>query len=265
MSGTDIWTKQVAGARGAIVTAAGPSMRDALHDLALPTFRDYAQVWGWDLLVRDLIVDGSGADLGAVQAKWAKIELLREALRRHSFALWLDADVLLLRVDDDIREHLHPRSFQALVMEQVPAEHRVNPNTGVWLLRSCPAAFAFLDAVQAHGLQPGPWADQGAVLAALGWDRGDEQYHWARPGAGNTFTEGTSWLPPGWNQPYLGQRLEGELYNGNVSAYVGRPDVPDPQALHFMGMLPAARYRRMAGELAERATGPSVPPLAASA
>jgi hypothetical protein len=181
-----------------------------------------------------------------VQAKWAKLNLLRIALRSHAYALWLDADVLLLRQDDDIREHLHPGSFQALVIEQVPAEHRVNPNTGVWLLRSCPGAFAFLDAVETCGLQPGPWADQGAVLAAMNWDRGDEQYRWARPGPGNAFSRNTSWLPPGWNQPYLGPRAESELFNGTAASYVGRPNVPEPHALHFMGMLPAARYRQMA-------------------
>ncbi len=245
MSGTDLLSVNGANARGAIVTAAGPAMRGALHDLALPTFRAYAQAWGWNLRVHDLSADGRGADAGAVQAKWAKINLLREALQNHAFALWLDADILLLRRDDDILAHLHPRSFQALVLEQVPAEHRINPNTGVWLLRSCPQAFAFLDAVQACGVQPGPWADQGAVLHALDWDRGDEQYHWAGPGPGNAFTAATSWLPPGWNQPFLGQRLEADLYNGTSSSYVGRPRVTRPHALHFMGMLPAARYRHM--------------------
>ena len=187
--------------RGAIVTAAGPRMRAALHDLALPTFARYAELWGWRLLVEDLPADGSGATPFAQQAKWAKLRLLRQALQAHPLALWIDADVLLLRDDEDLTAHLHPGHFQALALEQVPAEHRVNPNTGVWLLRSCPAAFAFLDAVDALGQQPGPWADQGAVLAALGWDRGDERYHGARPGAGGPALAGTSWLPPGWNQP----------------------------------------------------------------
>jgi hypothetical protein len=245
MSGTKIWAPIGSTGRGAIVTAAGPAMRDALHDLALPTFRTYAQTWNWEVLAHDLGADGSGGDPGAVRAKWAKIDLLREALHRHPFVLWLDADVLLLRHDDDILQHLHPKSFQALVLEQVPAEHRINPNTGVWLLRSGPAAFAFLDAVQAAGVQPGPWADQGAVLSALDWDRGDEQYRWAGPGPGNAFTATTSWLPPTWNQPYLGQRLESDLYNGDASSYIGRPSVPEPHALHFMGMLPAGRYRQM--------------------
>lgn len=232
--------------RGAIVSAAGPQMQSVLHDLALPTFTSYARRWGWTVLTEDLAQDGAGATPAAQRAKWTKLQLLRAALRRHPLALWLDADVLVLRDDDDIAEHLHPEHFQALALEHVPSEHRVNPNTGVWLMRSCAQAVAFLDAVEAAGPQPGPWADQGAVLAALGWDRGDERYRWAGPGPGSEFLAGTSWLPPGWNQPYLQGRRDEECFNSSAGSYADRPQVLDPHALHFMGMSPAARYRAMA-------------------
>jgi hypothetical protein len=230
---------------GVLLTAAGPQMRGVMCDLALPTFHRYAAHWGYDVLAVDLPADGVGADPAARRAKWQKIQLIRDALIYSPVVVWLDADVLLLRDDEDIVGHLHPGHFQALALEQVPAEHRINPNTGVWVLRSCPATFAFLDAVEAAGPQPGPWADQGGVLAALGWDRGDEDYHWARPGWGSRSLAGTSWLPPGWNQPYIANRLETELYNGRSSSYVDRPQVDRPHALHFMGMTPEARYRHM--------------------
>ncbi|SDE36736.1 hypothetical protein SAMN05660485_00719 [Blastococcus fimeti] len=244
---------------GAVVTAAGPHMQAALHDLALPTFRRWARRWGWAVLAHDLSSDGVGADGGAQNAKWAKIGLLREALQRHPFALWIDADVLLLREDEDIAVHLHPEHFQALALEQVPSEHRVNPNTGVWLLRSCSEALAFLDAVELAGPQPGPWADQGAVLAALGWDRGDERYHWARPGVGGRFLSGTSWLPTGWNQPWVDGRTAADCFNSTAESYAARPRVPEPHALHFMGMPPAARYRAMASVARQAAEPPGTP------
>lgn len=251
--------------RGALVTASGPRMRDVLHDLALPTFARYAAQWNWRLLVTDLRTDGAGADPTAQQAKWFKIPLLRQALECHPLALWVDADVLLLRDDDeDLTSHLHPDHFQALALEQVPSEHRVNPNTGVWLLRSCPQAFDFLDAVEAAGPQPGPWADQGGVLAALGWDRGDEQYRWAGPGRGSAFLAATSWLPPGWNQPYLQGRRDDECFNSAAGSYADRPRVLDPHALHFMGMTPEARYRSMA-EVTGRAPGMPTRSTAAAA
>lgn len=231
--------------RGVLVTAAGPGMRDVLHDLALPTFRRYAERWGYDLQAVDLPVDGSGADEAAQHAKWRKIALLRQALREHRLVVWLDADVLLLRQDEDVAGLLRPRSFQGLVLETVPAEQRTNPNTGVWVLRSCPAAVAFLQAVETAGPQPGPWSDQGAVLAALGWHRGDERYRGARPGVGNAFARSTTWLPGRWNQPYLGPRDDDEAFGSAADSYRDRPDHPDPCALHFMGLTAAARRRRM--------------------
>ena len=221
-------------------------MQPVLHSHALPSFRRWADRWGWRVDATDLPTDGSGADRGAQQAKWAKIGLLRAALQHSSYVLWVDADVLLLRDDEDVVQHLQPGTFQALALEQVPHESRINPNTGVWLLRSCPSAFAFLDAVEELGPQPGPWSDQGAVLAALGWHRGDERYHGARPGGGTAFLARTSWLPPGWNQPYLGGRVDADLFNSCARSYEDRPSVAAPHALHFMGMTPAARSRHMA-------------------
>ena len=212
----------------ALVTAAGPRMRPVLNDLSLPTFARYASRWEWQLLVEDLATDVGGS------AEWDKLRLIRQALEVYELVLWLDAETLLLRDDQDVSAHLHPDHFQALGLEHVPSEHRINPTTGAWLVRSCPAAFAFLDAVDAAGPQAGPWAVQGAVLAALGWDRGDESYHWSRPGQGSAHLAATSWLPQSWNQQFVDQQTD------------GRPRVLDPHVLHFHGMSPTDRYRSMA-------------------
>ena len=258
------------GRPGVVVTAAGPQMRTLMHEVVKPGFQSFADRWEYDLHTIDLEGDGARADAEAQRAKWAKVDLLRQALREYPLALWLDADVLLTRTDDDISTHLHPDHFQALALEHVPAEHRVNPNTGVWLMRSCPSAFEFLDAVEATGPQPGPWADQGAVLAALSWNRGDENYHWAGPGRGNEFQAGTSWLPVGWNQPYLEGRTANTCYNGSADSYIGRPTVARPFAVHFMGMTTAARLEHMTAMASAPAgsigmsRAPETPSLAAS-
>jgi hypothetical protein len=228
-------------------------MQQVLEEVSLPAFEQYADRWGYDVQPTLLQRDGSGADGAAQAAKWQKIQLLRNALMCHELVVWFDADVLIQRDDEDIADHLHPEHFQAMALEQVPAEHRINPNTGVWMFRSCPSAFAFLAAVEACGPQPGPWADQGAVLAALGWDRGDLSYRWAGPGAGSEFLRRTSWLPPSWNQPYLGPRSPEESFNSDVASYDGRPAVERPHAVHFMGLTPDARYRHMATAALEHA------------
>lgn len=228
-------------------------MRRVLYDIALPTFQRYADAWGYEVETHDIPADGGRSDPGAQAAKWAKVPLIRSALERAAFVIWLDADVLVARVDDDITTRLHPDHFQGLVAEQVPDEHRLNPNTGVWVLRAGAAATAFLDAVEAAGPQPGPWADQGAVLAALGWDPG-EHYRWARPGRGTDFLTCTSWLPPGWNQPFT-DRTDDESYNSLASGYADRPVVAAPYAVHFMGMTVEGRERRMAEYVREHGSG----------
>ncbi|WP_139307036.1 hypothetical protein [Modestobacter sp. DSM 44400] len=91
-----------------------------LHDLALPSFQRWGTRWGWTVLAHELAEDGVGADDGAQRAKWAKLRLLREALEHHPMALWVDADVLLLRDDEDVSVHLHPEDFQALALEWRP-------------------------------------------------------------------------------------------------------------------------------------------------
>lgn len=239
--------------RAVLLTAAGPRMRQVLEEISLPAFNWYAARWGYHVEATTLSRDGVGAEHAAQRAKWQKIGLLREALTRYEVAVWFDADVLVQRDDEDVARHLHPHHFQAFAVEQVPAEHRINPNTGVWVLRSCASAFAFLDAVEAHGQQAGPWADQGAVLAALGWDRGDEQYRWAGPGIGSTHLRRTSWLPSSWNQPYVGPRSAQDSYNSDPASYADRPVVSRPHALHFMGLTPEARYRYMATAAVEDA------------
>lgn len=231
--------------RGVLLTAAGPGMREVMHELAVPTFRSYAQAWGYEVHAVDLASDGVGADPDAQRVKWAKLSLVREALRDHALVVWLDADVLLMRHDEDVSALLHPRAFQGLVLEHVPAEDRVNPNTGVWVLRSCPTSLAFLQTVQAAGQQPGPWADQGAVLTALGWRRGDSSYRGARPGMPTAFSRRTTWLPARWNSPFLGPRQPEDCFSSTPESYVGRSHDPDPCALHFMGLTPAGRLRAM--------------------
>jgi hypothetical protein len=215
----------------AIVTAAGPNMMPLLENYALPTFERFADEHGYSVCVKKL--ENDDRDRNGTQARtarWMKFSLLRNALSDYSIAVWLDADVMIRRTDEDVADNLHPDGFQALSLEQVPSEKRTNPNTGVWVMRSCQKAFDFLDAAEAAGEQPGKWMDQAAVMKALDWEMGeDHDYRWARPGRGNDYMQGTTWLPTGWNQPYLER-------SNNREACEGRAIVAEPHAIHYMGM-----------------------------
>ncbi|HEU0103901.1 MAG TPA: hypothetical protein VFR07_16410 [Mycobacteriales bacterium] len=165
--------------RGVLVTAAEPRRRDALHGLALPTFRRYADRWDYDLQAVDLPT-GPTSGRGTVR-------LLRRALSEHRLVVWLDPDMLLLRRDEDVAGLLRPRSFQGLVPRGQGCDGY--PDAGVWVLRSCPAALAFLQAVEAAVLRPGSDGSVGAAVAAC-------------LGGRARASGGTTWLPDRWNRSY---------------------------------------------------------------
>lgn len=223
-----------------IVTTAGPRMFPVLSRFSLESFQRFADVHGYTVKVTLLESDDiARKSEAAKRARWEKIHIIREALMLNDVVVWFDADVIICRTDVDILHSLGPSDYQGLVLHSVPAEHRVNPNTGVWVLRNSEKAFRFLDAVEAVGMPQGRWSDQGAVLRALGWSLGDERYYGAHmPEVPTEFMVGTSWLPIGWNQPHCENR-------SNPEAYIGRPLVEDPYAIHFMAMTIEDRLKYM--------------------
>lgn len=220
--------------RKTIVTAAGPNMAPVLTTISLPFFELFARRHGYRMQV--VYVTEDDADRWSATAKsvrWQKLRLIRSALEQSDVVVWFDADVLVCRTDTDIFDFTGATDYQGLVLHSVPSENRINPNTGVWVIKNTEKAFRFLDAAMEIGMPAGRWADQGAVMRALGWVLGDEHYDGARmPDTPNEFMDGTTWLPIGWNQPFL-------------ERYLGRPMEPNPFAIHFMGMSLLDRMKYM--------------------
>jgi hypothetical protein len=225
-----------------LVTAAGPNMMPVLVGHALPSFERYAAAQGYEVKVEALANDSAARkDEAAKAARRQKIDIIRGALRVSDIALWVDADAIITRKDQDVADELRNDSFQGLVLHNVPTEgNRTNPNTGVWVMRHAGISFDFLDEVEELGQISGRWADQAAVMQVLDWEMGDERHYGAAmPDALNEYTDQTTWLPTGWNQPYMKNRP-------NPEAYVDRPYVPDPHIVHFMAMTVADRLVYMA-------------------
>lgn len=183
--------------RKAIITVGEGGFGEVLA-ATFPTFRDYADRFGYEIVV------GAGAAAKGRPAAWAKVRLLQDALTRYDRVLWLDADVVILDPSTDIALELGDRHFQALVEEHYDAEHRY-PNTGVWLVRRSQEAHDFLAAVwaQEEFIDHANW-EQAAVATLLGYDLPPwtRDFHWAgrcgrvRP---SPFFAGTRWLSPRWN------------------------------------------------------------------
>lgn len=197
--------------------------------LSMRTFEVYSRWHGYRLQIHRLTDSPDRTSPSVRNAKWSKVALLREALDRAGLVLWIDADAAVTRFEDDIADELAADAFQALVLEHFP--DRVNPNTGVWLLRSTSQSRSFLDRVLQIGQLPHSWADQATVCRLLGWDVGDYHGAGAAPLRPTRAREATSWLSPVWNSV------------GEATA--------EPRIRHFAG-LPLEQRRTALASLVER-------------
>ena len=163
-----------------------------LLDVALPTFRWYAEQHGYDLFVP---AEESFGSRGRPYP-WLKIPLITSLIEGgYGVVLWLDADVVVCRYDRDIAEGAGPEPFSLVVHE---TEDGSVPNTGVWLCR--PEALDTLRSLWARDGcgRSGCWWEQAALIDALGGDPGAEKV---------SVPDGPLWgrLPYEWNP----HRLDG--------------------------------------------------------
>jgi hypothetical protein len=223
-----------------LVTAAGPNMMPVLEEYTLPTFKEFARINNYNIEVTPLTTDSLLRKHDAAKkARWQKIEIMRRALRNSDVVAWFDADVIITKSNRDIIDDAEAEDFQGLVIHEVPAESRINPNTGVWVMKNSELSFDFLESVTDIGMTSERWADQAAVMQGLGWNMGDERHYGASPpDKRNKYCKRTSWLPVGWNQPCCDNRP-------NPAAYIGRPLVERPYAVHFMAMTITERMKQM--------------------
>jgi hypothetical protein len=162
--------------------------------LAEPTWKAFALLHGWE--VRALREHPAGS-VSREEAKAFKLTAIEQALREANLVLWLDADAMIVDPSVDIAGFLYATDFQGLVLEHFAT--RFNPNTGVWLLRSEPETFRFLDAVRAAVVpERYVWVDQARVMKALGWQL-EPMPHGVKPVHPSQFLARTGWLAPEWN------------------------------------------------------------------
>jgi galactosyl transferase GMA12/MNN10 family len=148
------------GAKKALVSfGTGPSAKTLA--VALPTFEEYARQHGYD------VITGVGDPLGRPWS-WAKVPLLKRLLQSYDFALWIDADAIIVDGSVDIETEIPADAFHAFVVHETGAGP--SPCCGVWGLRSGERTQSFLDAVwQQEDLIDHRWWEQAAVMRLLGW------------------------------------------------------------------------------------------------
>jgi hypothetical protein len=148
--------------RKALATFGSRHAADLLA-LSLPTFMQYAQRHGYELVV-------GTADSHGRPAAWGKIPFLRRLLESYEFVLWIDADAIILDTTTDIETVIPADAFQALVVTTLEPGRGSCPCTGVWALRAGPRAQKFLATAweQVDLIEHDYW-EQTAVMRLIGW------------------------------------------------------------------------------------------------
>ncbi len=123
----------------ALISAAGPNMTDIVA-CARPTFEKYAETHGYELTIHNIEDSADYKSEANKAARWARIELMENALETADFVVWVDADIMITDFNHDIADVVPPEKFQALAFEQSPLPYRlgINLNGGVWTMRSNP-------------------------------------------------------------------------------------------------------------------------------
>lgn len=160
--------------------ATGP--HEELLEIALPSFQQFADRHGYDLLVPDSMSCPR-------PASWHKVPALIAALHDHNEALFLDADTVIIDPTEDL--DVPEDAVQALVRHST-GDGDV-PNCGVWFTRK--DALPVLERIwrMEHHVHHG-WWEQAAMHELLGYA--------GRPVglvAPTGLYERTHWLDPAWN------------------------------------------------------------------
>lgn len=226
-----------------VLCSIGSGPHAALLDVSAPTFRDYADRHGYELLI-------STTSRPERPPSWSKVSMLREASEAFDLMVWIDADAVIVDPRDDIAAELAPDRQLALVQHR----HRggLAPNAGVFVLRTGDFAKALLEQLwSARRFIHHPWWESAALVQALGYHLpGSLDPGWrgrlhrladrvraprpCGPERRTPFLDGTQFLPVEWNSVYLDRAAEPRILHC--------PAVPVEQRLRDMrAALEAAR------------------------
>lgn len=161
--------------RAIITYAAGA--HEELLDVALPTYRDFAQRHGYDLCVtrNDLVESLRFCPLAnEMPPAWRKIPLLMDALSRYEEVVWLDCDLVVVDPREDFQPMRSNPDKGIFTQDKLHAmvrhfeDNSEVPNSGVWRLTRDAAPLLGkileLEVFRNHG-----WWEQAALLTLMGY------------------------------------------------------------------------------------------------
>lgn len=153
-------------------------------NIALPLFKKFAALHGYDVLVADKIG-------GMRPPSWYKVRMLQDALATYEAALWIDADVVIMDGSEDWPDL--GDNWQSMVAHHT-GDGEV-PNHGVWYVTRAMlptlAQIWALDKYKYHG-----WWEQAAGLELMGYDPERRPCRKTQP---SELYDHTLFVDAGWN------------------------------------------------------------------
>lgn len=190
--------------RALVTFGIGP--HEELLEIALPSFRAYAECHEYELVVAE--------PTGDRPPSWLKVPTLQAALAAYDEVLWLDADVVIADVSEDIADQVSADRWQGLALVHTAFDGS-HLNHGVWFMRR-PLLPVLAQIWEATRYLHHPWWEQAASLELLGIDPNVRPVTWR----GSTpLRDHTELLTPEWNT-----MPDGDLNAARFMHAAGRAD-----------------------------------------
>jgi hypothetical protein len=149
-----------------VITSFGIGEHKRLLGLSIPTFYLYAQNHNYDVYLPNISFFND--DIKSMPPSWWKIDVIKYLFQYYDQVLWIDADVIICRFEEDIANHIsNNHDFGVVVHETNDGQV---PNCGVWFLnKSC---LGWLDSLKNFNYfnRSKCWWEQASLLHLLGID-----------------------------------------------------------------------------------------------
>lgn len=147
-----------------VLTSFGTGYHSRLLSLAIPTFYRYANLHNYDMfLPNNTFFSNTTKEL---PPSWWKLDLIEYLLNIYDQVLWLDADVIICKFDEDISDTMNNNYDFGAVVHETP--DGIVPNCGVWLLNQ--SSLRWISQLKLHNSfkRSQCWWEQASLIHLLG-------------------------------------------------------------------------------------------------
>ena len=153
-----------------VITSFGVGPHTSLLSLSVPTLYLYADNHNYDIFLpsNDFFSEKSKAN----PPSWWKLDVIEYLFNTYDQVLWLDADVIICRFEEDISVKVNSKDDFGAVVHETPDGQILN--CGVWFLNK--SSLKWLSSLKSYNKfkRSSCWWEQAALLHIMGMNPDDE-------------------------------------------------------------------------------------------